>query len=58
VKNEGEFCVLQRDYAATELSVEQGETITVDFVESGWAWATKESGQSGWVPLEHLAFLA
>ena len=33
------------------------ETVTVLLMESGWGWATNESGQSGWVPLEHLAFL-
>jgi hypothetical protein len=56
VEKEGEYCVLQRPYTATELSVEEGETVTVEFVESGWAWATNESGQSGWVALDHLAF--
>jgi uncharacterized protein YgiM (DUF1202 family) len=34
--------------------VEEGETITVLFMESGWGWVTNESGQSGWVPLEYL----
>ena len=55
VQKEGEFCVLQRDYTTTELSVDQGETVTVESVESGWGWATNESGRSGWVPLECLA---
>jgi hypothetical protein len=48
-------CTLKRDYAATELSVEEGATVTVERVESDWAWATTETGQSGWVPLAHLA---
>jgi hypothetical protein len=56
VGKEGEYCVLQRPYTATELSVEEGVTVTVLLVESGWAWATNESGQSGWVALDHLAF--
>ena len=54
MKNEGEFCVLQRDYTATELSVDEGETVTVLLMESGWGWASNESGRSGWVPLEYL----
>jgi len=58
VEQEGEFCALQRDYTATELSVEEGETVTVESEESGWGWATNESGGSGWVPSEHLALLA
>lgn len=55
MEKEGECCLLQRDYTATELSVEEGETVTVSFEESGWGWATNESGQSGWVPIEWLA---
>ncbi|HUS70476.1 MAG TPA: SH3 domain-containing protein [Anaerolineae bacterium] len=54
VEKEGEFCVLQRDYTATELSVEEGETVTVVLVENGWGWATNEGGESGRVPLVHL----
>lgn len=54
VEKEGEYCVLQRDYAATELSVEEGETVTVEFQESGWGWATNQGGRSGWVPIAHL----
>lgn len=48
------FCTLKRDYAATELSVEEGATVTVELVESDWAWATTETGESGWLPLSHL----
>lgn len=51
---EGDSCVMKRDYNAIELSVEAGEVLTVEFEESGWAWATKEGGESGWVPLENL----
>ncbi|HUW96528.1 MAG TPA: SH3 domain-containing protein [Anaerolineae bacterium] len=55
MEKEGECCVLQRPYTATELNVEEGETVTVLLMESGWGWVTNESGQSGWVPLENLA---
>ena len=54
VDKEGEFCLLQRDYTATELSVEEEETVTVEFVESEWGWATKEGGDRGWAPMECL----
>ncbi len=54
VEIDGDSCVMKRDYNATELSVEVGEVLTVEFEETGWAWATKESGESGWVPLEYL----
>jgi uncharacterized protein YgiM (DUF1202 family) len=54
VEKRGRDCLLQRDYTATELDVEEGETVTVLLMESGWGWATNESGKSGWVPLECL----
>ena len=54
VEKEGEYCVLQRPYTATELNVEKGETVTVLLMESSWGWVTNESGRSGWVPLECL----
>ena len=42
---------------ARGLRVEKGETVTVLLMESGWGWATNESGQSGWVPLGGLEAL-
>lgn len=54
VRMEGYSCVMKRDYNATELSVDVGEALPPEFDESGWAWVTKEGGESGWVPLDHL----
>jgi 4-hydroxy-tetrahydrodipicolinate synthase len=51
---EGETCVLQRDYTAVELTVQAGDRLAVEGVESGWAWAATEDGRRGWVPLECL----
>lgn len=51
---EGEDAVLLRDYEPVELPVRAGETLTAAFEESGWIWATGESGATGWVPLDHL----
>ena len=48
-------CTLRRDYVARELSVETGELITADFVESDWVFGSTESGEQGWVPIKHLA---
>ncbi len=48
-------CTLRRDYVARELSVEAGELITADFVESDWAFGCTESGEEGWIPLSHLS---
>jgi hypothetical protein len=55
VQIQDSFCILKRDYAAVELSVGIGETITAELSESGWVWASREDGESGWVPLSHLA---
>ena len=41
-------------HTATEPSVEEGETVAVLLTESDWGWATKQSCQSGRVPLEYL----
>jgi hypothetical protein len=51
-------CVLQRDYAARELSVAAGELIRADLVESGWVLGSKAGGERGWVPLNHLSPIA
>ena len=54
VKVEGDHCVLQRDYDATELTVEVGEDLAGVFEESGWAWVRNAQGAEGWVPLDCL----
>jgi hypothetical protein len=55
VEIEGDACVLQRDYVATELPVQEGEIVTVERIESGWGWGIRESGEQGWVPLANLS---
>jgi hypothetical protein len=47
---EGKTCRLRRDYNARELSVSEGEVLTASLIESGWVWATSQSGETGWVP--------
>lgn len=54
VQIEGDSCVMKRDYNGTELAVDVGEVVTVEFEESAWAWVTRESGERGWVPLDNL----
>jgi len=38
------------DYSARELIIKIGEILILGRKESGWAWCTNTSGQSGWVP--------
>jgi uncharacterized protein YgiM (DUF1202 family) len=47
--------VALRDYDARELTVVAGETLTVHYEESGWAWCTRKSGESGWAPARCLS---
>jgi hypothetical protein len=51
-------CVLQRDYAARELSVAAGELLTAELVESDWIFGSRANGERGWVPLNHLSPVA
>lgn len=53
VEIEGNSCVMKRDYDSTELSIDVGQVLTVEFEEGDWAWVTKESGEGGWVPCEN-----
>lgn len=46
-----------RDYSAIELTVEEGEEVTLGELLGGWYWVTNTAGESGWVPKEHLAGL-
>jgi hypothetical protein len=45
VEIEGDSFVMKRDYNATELSVEAGETLSVGFEEGGSAWAATVTGE-------------
>jgi SH3-like domain-containing protein len=45
---------LRRDYDATELTVDAGETIQRIAELAGWVWGTDERGKTGWVPQSHL----
>ena len=45
VEIRGDSCVPKRDYDATELSVGVGAALTLEFEESGCAWATTVIGE-------------
>jgi hypothetical protein len=40
-----------RDYCAMELSVTEGEIVTILDEESGWYWCKNGAGMEGWVPV-------
>ncbi|HEX5314633.1 MAG TPA: SH3 domain-containing protein [Gammaproteobacteria bacterium] len=54
LSRKGEEWRLDRNFDAIELTVHPGETLEVQFEESGFAWASKSNGEKGWVPIECL----
>lgn len=44
----------QESYVAREVSVMEGEIVRIEKVESGWAWVTNMTNETGWVPLKNL----
>ena len=46
--------VAQQNYDAKEVSVMEGEIVRIEKVESGWAWVTNMTNETGWVPLKNL----
>ena len=46
-----------RDYDAIELTVVPGEVLEVVLEESGYYWARKDTGDTGWVPADHVSVI-
>jgi hypothetical protein len=46
--------VVQEKYEARELSAIEGEIVRIEKLESGWAWVTNMTNDSGWVPMKNL----
>ena len=36
------------------MTVMEGEIVRIERVESGWAWVTNMTNETGWVPLKNL----
>jgi ribosomal-protein-alanine N-acetyltransferase len=51
---EGNSALVLREYDATELAVEAGESVRLQYEEFGWAWVENKKGNQGWVPLKNL----
>jgi hypothetical protein len=50
----GSSGIALRSYDATELSVTEGEELTILEEESGWLWCQHADGRLGWVPMDHV----
>ena len=51
---QGDCGRLRLDYSSCELDVDAGEKLTLHYEESGWYWASKKSGEQGWVPVANV----
>ncbi len=56
VERHGEYCLALRNYESTELNVQEGDTLLIMEIESGWGWCTSTDGHNGWVPLSCVEF--
>ncbi len=54
IERRGKYCLALRNYESTELSVQEGDILQINEVESGWAWCKNADGHSGWVPIASL----
>jgi hypothetical protein len=57
IQRSGENGMAMRSYYATELSVAQGEELTILGEESGWYWCADPRGLKGWVPAENVTLI-
>jgi uncharacterized protein YgiM (DUF1202 family) len=54
IQRDGDKGVTLRSYDATELSVTEGEELTIINEESGWFWCRTKDGHLGWVPKQSV----
>jgi hypothetical protein len=55
IETEGEQGIARLDYDALELTVSEGETLTLLDDAGGWYWAQNAAGERGWVPAANVA---
>jgi hypothetical protein len=46
---------LDRAFDAMELTISRGEVLEAIFEESGFYWARRQDGESGWVPCRNVS---
>ncbi|TFH57974.1 MAG: hypothetical protein E4G91_09955 [Candidatus Zixiibacteriota bacterium] len=54
VQRSGSTGVAERDYDAMELSVTEGEQLTIIEEVSSWYWCRTKDGRLGWVPKQNV----
>ena len=54
VKITGGSAVAQESHDAHEISMQEGEIVRIEKIETGRAWVTDMTNETGWVPLKNL----
>jgi uncharacterized protein YgiM (DUF1202 family) len=54
IDRHGDVGRMRCDYNAIELTIHAGQILTLHKAESGFFWATDQSGRTGWVPSTHV----
>jgi len=54
VKITGGKAVAQQSHDAREISMQEGEIVRIEKIETGRAWVTDMTNETGWVPLKNL----
>jgi hypothetical protein len=52
---DGQHATSKRDYDAIELTVNEGDRLTLLEETHGWYWVRNEQGTQGWIPVDHIA---
>ena len=54
VEVRGGRAVAQQPHDAREISMQEGEIVRIERIETGRAWVTDMTNETGWVPLKNL----
>lgn len=54
VRITGRNAVAQEFHEAHEISMQEGEIVRIEKIETGRAWVTDMTNETGWVPLKNL----
>jgi uncharacterized protein YgiM (DUF1202 family) len=46
--------IAQQPHEAREISMQEGEIVRIDRIETGRAWVADMTNETGWVPLKNL----
>jgi hypothetical protein len=54
IRAENQQATARRDYDAIELTVHEGDRLTLFEATHGWVWVRNAQRAAGWVPVDHI----